>query len=176
MPVEETGGFLELMLPSTTATPFQPAMIRWAPVRVDSQALQWFVNSSVVPQLFRSVLAAHEDFGGLITTGRPARAGEIIHAYGSGFGPVTTPPRTGEPASASPLSLLVDKIQCELEMGAEPVPLQVLFAGLAPGMIGVYQIDLRMPQQITGTTAILRCSTGTSVAGGYLPIEFPMVR
>jgi uncharacterized protein (TIGR03437 family) len=162
MPVEETGDFLELVLPSTAATPFQPALIRWAPIRVGRQSLQWFTNPSV--------LAAHEDFGGLITTDRPARAGEVIHAYGSGFGPVTTPPRTGEPASASPLSVLVDKIQCELGMGADNVPLQVLFAGLAPGMIGVYQIDLRMPEHLTGTSAILRCSSEASVAGASLPI------
>ena len=114
-------------------------------------------------------MAAHEDFSGLITSDRPARAGEVIHAYGSGFGPVTEPPRTGEPASASPLSVLVDKIQCELGMGADNVPLQVLFAGLAPGMIGVYQIDLRMPEQLTGTAAILGCSSDASETGAFLP-------
>ena len=36
----------------------------------------------------------------------------------------------------------------------------------SPGMVGVYQIDLRMPERLTGTTAILRCSSDTSVTGG----------
>ena len=54
-------------------------------------------------------------------------------------------------------------------MGADNVPLQVLFAGLAPGMIGVYQIDLRMPEQLTGTAAILGCSSDASETGAFLP-------
>ena len=39
MPVEETGDFLELVLPSTNATPFQPALIRYEPLRVAKASL-----------------------------------------------------------------------------------------------------------------------------------------
>ena len=53
---------------------------------------------------------AYPAFTGLATNRDP---GEIIHVYGVGFGPVTTPPLTEEPASANPLSVPLSPEQPE---------------------------------------------------------------
>ena len=51
--------------------------------------------------------AVHQDFSGMISADRPARPGEIIHLYGTGFGVVTPPVPDGVPAPSTPLSRTV---------------------------------------------------------------------
>lgn len=93
---------------------------------------------------------AHGDFRGLITPGDPARSGEIIHVYLSGLGPVTPPVNTGEAASAQTLSYATLPIRLGWA-GTTPLPVdppELLFAGLAPGTIGFYQVSLRLPARV----------------------------
>jgi uncharacterized protein (TIGR03437 family) len=90
----------------------------------------------------------HQDFRSLVTQQQPAAPGEIVHFYVSGIGPVSPPVATGYQASASPLSSVVQQVQCSMQnyyIGS--IPMKVLFAGLAPGMVGIYQMDLQVPQQ-----------------------------
>jgi uncharacterized protein (TIGR03437 family) len=51
----------------------------------------------------------------------------------------------------------------------------VLFAGLAPGMFGVCQLDLRLPELVGSGWATLACHVGSAVNGfdltGYLPFQ-----
>jgi uncharacterized protein (TIGR03437 family) len=51
----------------------------------------------------------------------------------------------------------------------------VLFAGLAPGMFGVYQLDLRLPELVGSGWATLACHVGSLADGfdlaGYLPFQ-----
>ena len=46
-------------------------------------------------------LALHQDFGSLVTADQPALPGEIVHLYGTGFGPVTGATQTGAAAPVS---------------------------------------------------------------------------
>ncbi|MBX9600331.1 MAG: hypothetical protein K2X35_04985 [Bryobacteraceae bacterium] len=93
------------------------------------------------------LIAIHEDWSGLVTGDNPARPGEIIHLYVSGLGPVEPPVRTGERAGVlHPVTLPFRWVYTDV--GTHP--LEVLYAGLAPGLTGVYQIDARMPAGFTG--------------------------
>jgi len=69
---------------------------------------------------------------------RPAKPGDVLVLYGVGFG--ETNPRV-EPgnvvASAAPVSGV------DVAFGTSPA--QVLFAGLAPGAIGLYQLNVVVP-------------------------------
>ena len=122
------------------------------------------------PQLSTSV---HQDFSGQITSGQPARAGEIIHLYGSGFGPVTPPVPGGVSAPAGTLSWTVNPVTCGgLDASGNTIPLKVLFAGLAPAMTGTYQLDVQLPRSLpTGSTVQVRCGVGSNNGSIMLPVD-----
>jgi uncharacterized protein (TIGR03437 family) len=93
--------------------------------------------------------AIHEDWSGPVNGDSPARPGEIIHFFGSGWGPVDGTVQTGQPTpSDRPYHIA---LQCDWRAtGASRdvstgTSFDVLFAGLAPGLIGKYQLDLRIP-------------------------------
>jgi glucose/arabinose dehydrogenase len=77
----------------------------------------------------------------LVTAERPAVPGEIVYFYVTGLGPVENVPPTGAAAPRAPLSPLRGPVT--LTLGGRPA--DILFAGLAPGLVGVYQINVRVP-------------------------------
>ena len=74
----------------------------------------------------------------------PARAGSVVQIFATGLGAVSPVVPTGQPAPLSPLS----------ETATTPVvlmggiPAEVTYSGLAPGTVGVYQINARIPSDI----------------------------
>jgi uncharacterized protein (TIGR03437 family) len=95
----------------------------------------------------------HQDFSGFITAASPAEPGEIVQFYFTGLGPVAPRVADGEPSPASPLSQLTPPLQTSWEFlggGMNQGPPQVLYAGLAPGLIGVYQVSIQLPANIVG--------------------------
>jgi uncharacterized protein (TIGR03437 family) len=80
--------------------------------------------------------------GNLVEPGNPASVGDYIAIYCLGLGDVDPPVLPGETTPLSPLSYTVDTVTVAIGYtGAE-----VLFAGLAPGMVGVYQVNARIPE------------------------------
>jgi uncharacterized protein (TIGR03437 family) len=77
----------------------------------------------------------------LINSQHPAHAGDIIVLYLSGMGATNPPVPTGSQAPSSPLALTAIQPQITID-GA---PADVVFSGLSPGSIGLYQIDVRIP-------------------------------
>jgi uncharacterized protein (TIGR03437 family) len=90
----------------------------------------------------------------------PANAGETVEIYATGLGPTRPQLQAGMLAPASPLAAL--RFPVTLLLGGAPAP--VTFAGLTPGLIGVYQIDATMPSGLTGT----RQQVTLGVNGGTL--------
>ncbi len=101
-----------------------------------------------------TVLGAHGEDSTLITSEKPASPGEIVVLYASGLGlPKGTVPADGELAAVGPQGLdgITIKRLKELRVlvAGEPLdPAQILYAGLAPGFAGVYQINLRLPETL----------------------------
>jgi uncharacterized protein (TIGR03437 family) len=78
---------------------------------------------------------------------RPARRGEVVEIYATGLGRVTNPPALGEASPASPLSATV--ATPNVLIGG--VAAEVMFSGLAPNLVGLYQINARIsPLSQTG--------------------------
>jgi uncharacterized protein (TIGR03437 family) len=107
---------------------------------------QGFAVGGAAPNLGQ--VAYRQDWSA-ITDESPAVPGEIVHIYATGLGPVDCPVETGVPA---PLDRLcrptrVSDWRWETAPGII-VPAEVLFAGLAPGMVGLYQIDVRVPAEV----------------------------
>jgi uncharacterized protein (TIGR03437 family) len=107
-------------------------------------AIPIFVTSfwpAAIPLDSSSNIAVHSDFGSIVTPNCPAVPGELLHIFMSGGGPVTCSTTTGSPAPLAPLCYATTPIF----VGVYPQGLYVPFFGLAPGLVGVYQMDVMVP-------------------------------
>jgi uncharacterized protein (TIGR03437 family) len=77
----------------------------------------------------------------LVTQANPAGKGEAIIVYATGLGDAAPRPPLGQPASANPLSVSVGTTSATI--GGRPA--EVLWSGLAPGFVGVNQVNVRVP-------------------------------
>jgi uncharacterized protein (TIGR03437 family) len=90
--------------------------------------------------------------------------GEPVIVYAIGLGPVENPPPDGVPAGYSPVSTAVSAT-----VGGEPA--EVLWAGLAPGYVGLYQVNMRVPARARLGVQELRLTAGErNSAPAPLPI------
>lgn len=98
------------------------------------------------------------DFSGFVS--QPV-AGEIVHMYMTGLGPVQGPIETGQPAPLESLRPLQEKLTCRfIPQTAEA---ETLFAGLAPGMVGIYQVSFRIPaEEVARPISGMNCEVGGS--------------
>jgi uncharacterized protein (TIGR03437 family) len=117
-----------------------------------------FRISGIAPQFIGAVV--HERFDALVTPQNPAKSGEIIHFYMTGLGAVEPPVATGQPTPTTELHPVTARTITSFlknRPGAFLIP-NVLFVGLAPGLIGIYQLDVRLPAGLTAGDATLDCS------------------
>ena len=72
---------------------------------------------------------------------RPVRRREFLTIWCIGLGPVTNPPRSGEEAGIpAPLTTTLTTVTIG---GLEA---EVTFSGLSPGLVGLYQVNVRVPE------------------------------
>lgn len=110
---------------------------------------------------FCGPLVTHTD-GTLVTADSPAQAGEEIVIWAYGLGQTSPAAKTGQasPAPAATLSSFL-YLQFDFRTNASPSPPYVnplimapiptpapIFAGLTPGQVGVYQINVKIPSSI----------------------------
>jgi hexosaminidase len=77
----------------------------------------------------------------LVDSSNPAEAGSTILIYCTGLGAVTNQPPTGSPAPTSPLAETTTNPT--VVIGGALAGVQ--FSGLAPGLVGVYQVNAVIP-------------------------------
>ncbi|MBI2688077.1 MAG: PQQ-dependent sugar dehydrogenase [Acidobacteria bacterium] len=92
--------------------------------------------------------------------GNAARDG-AIEIYATGLGAVSNSPATGTAAPVSPLATVVEQV--EVFIGGRSA--QVLFAGLAPGFAGLYQVNAVVPLETPPGEAELTLRTGGIASG-----------
>lgn len=109
--------------------------------------------------------------GKLIAADAPAKPGEIIILYAAGLGRASPDTTSGKVvASAAKIAALA---QLQVTIGETLVPAaDILYAGLAPGFAGLYQINLRMPAKL-GTDPEIRLSVNgeSSLPGVRLAVQ-----
>jgi uncharacterized protein (TIGR03437 family) len=88
----------------------------------------------------------HQDFSAPVGLYSPAQAGEIVNYYWSGLGPVTPRVADGIPAPPSPLSVLATPLM--LISDPTQAPCQIYYQGLAPGLVGIYQLSVQLPAKV----------------------------
>ncbi len=97
------------------------------------------------------------DFGA-ISAASPAQRGSVIILYATGLGPVTPSVSSGQfGASREPLNRTV--VTPEVRIGDRPA--RVLFSGLAPNFVGLYQVNAEIPADVpTGENVPLVLAIG----------------
>jgi uncharacterized protein (TIGR03437 family) len=106
---------------------------------------QW---SIFLPDPDGYITARHSATGVPVMRDNPARSGELITAYTTNLGPVLNPPPTGVPTPSGqtyPLDNSRENYYLHWVGDGAGGPVQTIFMGLAPDLIGVYQIIFRTP-------------------------------
>lgn len=107
--------------------------------------------------------------GQLISSTNPARPGtSYLTIYCTGLGAVFNQPETGAPASSSELAATVGAAAVTIGGVAAPV----LYSGLAPGFVGLYQVNVQVPETASGDLAALVVSIdGKAAPAVFIPIR-----
>ena len=128
----------------------------------------------VAPSMFELngnvVLAAHLD-GTVVSVNAPARHGEVIVLYATGLGPTLPPAPSGRLPDAAATIARLQEFQVWLNASAVPRA-NILYAGLSPPYAGLFQVNLRIPDDAPADPEI-RCGfpEQMSQAGAVLPIR-----
>jgi uncharacterized protein (TIGR03437 family) len=108
---------------------------------------------SAAPSVFRSGTAGpatglatitRADNGELVTPTNPVHPGDSIVIWATGLGRTTPAIDSGMPSPSDPLPSAV--IQPNIQLGG--VSLDVQYAGLVPGSVGLYQINASVPRSV----------------------------
>jgi uncharacterized protein (TIGR03437 family) len=122
------------------------------------------------PGLFQSapgvVSATHAD-GSLVTKGHPARRGEKVAVYGTGFGP------TMPDVAISVAAPVTDLAAFHVLVNGVAVPgASVLYAGVVPYTPGLYQATFKLPKSVASNPEIrIEVSEQTSPPHLQLPLQ-----
>jgi uncharacterized protein (TIGR03437 family) len=105
----------------------------------------------------RQAAALHAGTGILVDAAHPAAAGETVEVYGTGFGATDLPVPPGLPAPDWPPALVLNPVAASIG----DMPAAVTFAGLSPGLAGVYQVNVVVPPGLPpGTQSLTLQSAG----------------
>jgi uncharacterized protein (TIGR03437 family) len=104
---------------------------------------------------------------GLMSSTNAAQPGDIVEVYATGLGAVTNPPVAG----AAPGSVLAyAALPVVASIGG--VAANVMFAGLAPGFAGLFQVNVVVPQTFCATCGV--SGAGTSPAGAVVSVPLQL--
>jgi uncharacterized protein (TIGR03437 family) len=115
------------------------------------------------------------DFAGIPS--RAALPGDVIVLYGVGFGPVCITTTSGCPTIADGAVVTQpNTLQTTLDIvfgGAEGTLADLTYAGLAVGEVGVYEIDLVVPEVPASNVTTLTFNLGTVTNGPTCNVNLP---
>jgi uncharacterized protein (TIGR03437 family) len=111
-----------------------------------------------------NVLAAPT--GGAFAGAHPATRGSNIQVFATGLGPVMNAPPDGAPAPSSPLASTLRNVTATIGGVSAPV----LFSGLAPGFVGLYQVNVTVPPTAPAGDAIALVLTQDNVSSNPVTI------
>jgi len=117
-----------------------------------------------------AIKAVNQD-GSLNSKLKPAARGSVISLYVNGLGAVSPAVPAGAVSPGSPLSTVTGGVGAFIG----GVPAMVTFSGLAPGLVGVYQVNVQIPMTApSGTPELQIFSNSTSAssqAGATIQVQ-----
>lgn len=117
-----------------------------AALDVNLQAIDPRAEPVSPPGADEELIAIHENNSSPVSSGSPAKSGEVVHINLTGLGPVNPPVATGVVTPAAPLSLITNPVNIQIG-GVEAEILQIR---LQPGFLGYYMADVRIPTGLAG--------------------------
>jgi uncharacterized protein (TIGR03437 family) len=113
-----------------------------------------------------TLVAQHPDFT-LVGASSPAHPAETLTIYLVGMGATTPAVPSGTTAPSSPLA----SVPPQVVVTVDGQPAQVSFAGLTPGLAGLYQINFTVPPGAkTGTLNVVITQNGVAANSTKLPV------
>jgi len=98
----------------------------------------------------------HANTGTLADQAHPAQAGQALEIYASGLGQTVPFVPAGAAAPAKPLATTL--VRPEVDIGGQPA--RVLFSGLTPGSVGLYQVNVVVPEGLQPGRHSIRLRVG----------------
>jgi uncharacterized protein (TIGR03437 family) len=143
-----SSGQINAQIPTETAAGRYSLIVR-SIERKAASAAQQITVARYAPAIFadpetREALVFRAD-GSRVTRSRPAKRDEPLMLFATGLGPTSTRVASGQAAPSAPLA---EAEEVKLYFGDpryRQAEIIVDWAGLAPGLIGVYQVNLRVP-------------------------------
>ena len=112
------------------------------------------------------VVAQHQD-GTIVQDSSPATPGEYLTIYLTGLGATDIQVASGSPSPSDPPANVIDKPVLTLNKTQVPV----IFAGLTPEEVGLYQIDFQLPQPLAdGNYSLFITQSGATSNRTVLPV------
>jgi uncharacterized protein (TIGR03437 family) len=104
----------------------------------------------------------------LVNQAHPAVRGQAIQIYVNGLGPVSNQPASGEASPGPPLA----STMATPTVSIGGVPAQVIFSGLTPGVVGLYQLNVIVPQNAPAGVQPLTLSIGgVDAKASMVPVQ-----
>jgi uncharacterized protein (TIGR03437 family) len=152
MPFEVAGtGTLVITAPGGKSTPFSVNVAATAPAVFRAGEAG---GETGLPLIYR---AQNAD---LVSFSNPVHPNDVVVVYATGLGRTAPDVASGAAAPEDPLAAAVAAVTANIGN----TPLYVAFAGLVPGQVGVYQINLLVPSNIPAAReAALSITQGSTV-------------
>jgi uncharacterized protein (TIGR03437 family) len=130
-----------------------------------ASAAQGIQIAASAPRIYPGVVNAD---GSPNSPDNPAAAGTIVTLFATGQG-VTSPQSVTGKAAAAPYPQPVAPVR--VSIGGQDA--EILFAGSAPGTVGVLQVNVRLPAGVAGNTAsvLLTIGEATSQKGVVVSVQ-----
>jgi uncharacterized protein (TIGR03437 family) len=108
----------------------------------------------------------------VLTSGNPAKPGDIITLWLNSMGPVSGSPVAGQAAPGATAGSQPYTLATAPVVTVNGLPGIVQFAGLSPGLAGLYQVNIQVP--FVGLTGplVIQVKTGTTTAQSAVTIPF----
>ncbi len=145
-------------------------------VRIDDtvSAVYTLQLSDYAPGIFEYTIGGqklgvvtHAD-GSIVTPSSPAKKGETVIVYATGVGPVDQQQASGSAAGAQPLAHTTQTPA--VTVGSQSA--SVLFSGLAPFFVGLYQLNVTIPSGTpSGTQPLVITTSGIAGNAVNVPIQ-----
>jgi uncharacterized protein (TIGR03437 family) len=108
-------------------------------------------------------VATHAD-GTLLTDASPGKPGEIVVVYATGLGATEPSSAPGEVPQFAATMVWIGSLNISLDGAMLPSYL-IKYAGVTPGCLGLYQLNIQLPQDV-GTDPAIQVSVGPQSSSG----------